>query len=315
MHLVTRILNKGDTMQHRQLGTDGPEIPVIGLGAWPIGGGMGDLDEQDSIATVRTAIDNGITLLDTAQAYRTSEGTLGRALSDGYRERCFLATKVSRGYAPKDIETAIENSLKSLNTDYVDLYQIHGWNAKYPIEDSMATMAKLQQQGKTRFIGISNFNAQQMQTAYEVAPFHSSQPRYNMFDRNIEKEDLAYCAKTGIGILAHSPLAKGLLTGKYTPDHLFPEDDERTTMPRFTGDLFAQYLAVTDKLKPIASAKNCTMVQLAIAWILRRSEITCVLVGAKNPEQVKDHLAAANITFSDDELQHIDTLLQDTPKG
>lgn len=302
-------------MQHRRLGTNGPEVPVIGLGAWPIGGGMGDLDEQDSIATVRTAIDNGITLLDTAQAYRTSEGTLGRALKDGYRERCFLATKVSRSYKPKDIEEAIENSLRSLNTDYVDLYQIHGWSNQDPIEDSMATMAKLQEQGKTRFIGISNFNAAQMATAYSIAPFHSSQPRYNMFDRNIEAEDLSYCAQTGIGILAHSPLAKGLLTGKYTPVSQFPEDDERATFPRFQGDLFAQYLAVTDQLKPIASDKGCTMVQLAIAWILRRSEVTCVLVGAKNAEQVQGHLNAANITFTNDELQQIDTLLQNTPKG
>jgi len=302
-------------MQHRQLGTDGPEVPVIGLGAWPIGGGMGDLDEQESIATVRTAIDNGITLLDTAQAYRTSESTLGRALKDGYRERCFLATKVSRSYKPKAIEEAIENSLRSLNTDYVDLYQIHGWSKQDPIEDSMATMAKLQEQGKTRFIGISNFNAQQMQAAYKIAPFHSSQPRYNMFDRNIETEDLAYCKKTGIGILAHSPLAKGLLTGKYTPNHTFLEDDERSTFPRFKGDLFAQYLAVTGQLKTVATAKGCTMVQLAIAWILRRSEVTCVLVGAKNPDQVKDHLAAADITFSDDELQQIDAILKDTPKG
>jgi aryl-alcohol dehydrogenase-like predicted oxidoreductase len=302
-------------MQHRLLGTDGPEIPVIGLGAWPIGGGMGELDEAESIATVRTAIDNGITLLDTAQAYRTSEGTLGRALKDGYRERCFLATKVSRGYAPKDIETAIENSLRSLGTDYVDLYQIHSWNAQYPIEDTMATMAKLQEQGKTRDIGISNFNAQQMQSAYSFAPFHSSQPRYNMFDRNIETKDLAYCAQAGIGILAHSPLAKGLLTGKYTPDYKFPDGDERTNFPRFQGDLFAQYLAITDQLKSIAADKNCTMVQLAIAWILRRPEITCVLVGAKNPNQVMGHIDAADITFSDEELQRVDGFLQQTPKG
>lgn len=115
-------------MNHRQLGKDGPAVPVIGLGAWPIGGGMGDLDENTCIDTVRTAIDSGITLLDTAQAYRTSEATLGRALEDGYRERCFLATKVSRQYSRKDIERAIENSLRNLGVDCVDLYQIHSWN-------------------------------------------------------------------------------------------------------------------------------------------------------------------------------------------
>ena len=302
-------------MNHRQLGKDGADIPVIGLGAWPIGGGMGNMGDRDSIDTVRTAIDSGITLLDTAQAYRTSEATLGRALKDGYRERCFLATKVSRQYSRGDIENAIENSLRNLDVDCVDLYQIHSWNPQYPIEESMETMARLQEQGKTRFIGVSNFNAAQMQQAYNIAPFHSNQPRYNMFDRNIEAEDLDFCRHTGIGILAHSPLGKGLLTGKYAPGHIFSEDDERAGSPRFQGDLFARYLAVADELKSVAAEKNITMVQLAIAWLLRREEVTCVLVGAKNSDQVKEHVGAADVEFSDDELERIEKILQDTPEG
>ncbi len=302
-------------MNHRQLGKDGADIPVIGLGAWPIGGGMGNMGDRDSIDTVRTAIDSGITLLDTAQAYRTSEATLGRALKDGYRERCFLATKVSRQYSRGDIENAIENSLRNLDVDYVDLYQIHSWNPQYPIEESMETMARLQEQGKTRFIGVSNFNAAQMQQAYDIAPFHSNQPRYNMFDRNIEAEDLDFCRQTGIGILAHSPLGKGLLTGKYAPGHVFSEDDERANSSRFQGDLFARYLAVADELQSVAADKNMTMVQLAIAWLLRREEVTCVLVGAKNPDQVKEHVGAADVDFSDDELERIEKILQDTPSG
>ncbi|MDE2700467.1 MAG: aldo/keto reductase [Gemmatimonadota bacterium] len=302
-------------MNHRQLGKDGADIPVIGLGAWPIGGGMGNMGDRDSIDTVRTAIDSGITLLDTAQAYRTSEATLGRALKDGYRERCFLATKVSRQYSRGDIENAIENSLRNLDVDYVDLYQIHSWNPQYPIEESMETMARLQEQGKTRFIGVSNFNAAQMQQAYDIAPFHSNQPRYNMFDRNIEAEDLDFCRQTGIGILAHSPLGKGLLTGKYASGHVFSEDDERANSSRFQGDLFARYLAVADELQSVAADKNMTMVQLAIAWLLRREEVTCVLVGAKNPDQVKEHVGAADVEFSDDELERIEKILQDTPSG
>lgn len=302
-------------MNHRQLGKDGADIPVLGLGAWPIGGGMGNMDDRDCIDTVRTAIDSGITLLDTAQAYRTSEATLGRALKDGYRERCFLATKVSRHYSRGDIESAIENSLRNLDVDYVDLYQIHSWNPQYPIEESMGTMARMQEQGKTRFIGVSNFNAAQMQQAYDIAPFHSNQPRYNMFDRNIEAEDLDFCRQTGIGILAHSPLGKGLLTGKYALGHVFSEDDERANSSRFQGDLFARYLAVADQLKSVASDKNITMVQLAIAWLLRREEVTCVLVGAKNSDQVKEHVGAADVAFSDDELVRIEKILQDTPNG
>lgn len=302
-------------MNYRQLGKDGADIPVLGLGAWPIGGGMGNMDDRDSIDTVRTAIDSGITLLDTAQAYRTSEATLGRALKDGYRERCFLATKVSRQYSRGDIESAIENSLRNLDVDYVDLYQIHSWSPQYPIEESMETMARMQEQGKTRFIGVSNFNAVQMQQAYDIAPFHSNQPRYNMFDRNIEAEDLDFCRQTGIGILAHSPLGKGLLTGKYAPGHVFSEDDERANSPRFQGDLFARYLAVADGLKSVAAEKNITMVQLAIAWLLCREEVTCVLVGAKNSDQVKEHVGAADVEFSDDELERIEKILQDTPNG
>lgn len=302
-------------MNHRQLGKDGADIPVLGLGAWPIGGGMGNMDDRDSIDTVRTAIDSGITLLDTAQAYRTSEATLGRALKDGYRERCFLATKVSRQYSRGDIESAIENSLRNLDVDYVDLYQIHSWNPQYPIEESMETMARMQEQGKTRFIGVSNFNAAQMQQAYDIAPFHSNQPRYNMFDRNIEAEDLDFCRQTGIGILAHSPLGKGLLTGKYAPGHVFSVDDERAHSPRFQGDLFARYLAVADELKSVAAEKSITMVQLAIAWLLCREEVTCVLVGAKNSDQVKEHVGAADVEFSDDELECIEKILQDTPNG
>lgn len=297
-------------MNQRQLGKNGPDVPVIGLGAWPIGGGMGDLDERACIATVRAAIDSGITLLDTAQAYRTSEATLGKALKDGYRERCFLATKVSRHYSRKAIDRAIENSLRALDVDCVDLYQIHSWNAQYPIEESMEAMARLQEQGKTRFIGVSNFNAAQLQQAYDIAPFHANQPRYNMFDRAIEAEDLGFCNRVGIGILAHSPLGKGLLTGKYTPDHVFAQGDERARSPRFQGDLFAQYLAVADRLQAVAADKNITLVQLAIAWLLRREEVTCVLVGAKNPDQVKEHVGAADVAFSDEELERIENILR-----
>lgn len=297
-------------MNQRQLGKNGPDVPVIGLGAWPIGGGMGDLDERACIATVRAAIDSGITLLDTAQAYRTSEATLGKALKDGYRERCFLATKVSRHYSRKAIDRAIENSLRALDVDCVDLYQIHSWNAQYPIEESMEAMARLQEQGKTRFIGVSNFNAAQLQQAYDFAPFHANQPRYNMFDRAIEAEDLGFCNRVGIGILAHSPLGKGLLTGKYAPDHVFAQGDERARSPRFQGELFAQYLAVADRLQAVAADKNITLVQLAIAWLLRREEVTCVLVGAKNPDQVKEHVGAADVAFSDEELERIENILR-----
>ena len=301
-------------MRKRQLGKDGTEVSVIGLGAWPIGGGMGPIDEAIGIATVRSAIDSGITLLDTAQAYRTSESTLGKALKDGYRDRCFLATKVSGDYSPNGIRSAMDNSLMALGVDHVDLYQIHSWrNDQFPIEATMETMARLRKEGKTRHIGVSNFNAEQMETAYGISPFHSSQPRYNLVDRKIEVEDLPYCEQKGIGNLAHSPLGKGLLTGRYSAGHVFPNEDERSAMPRFQGDRFAKYCALTARLSEVAADLNLTIVQLAIAWCLRQAAVSTVLVGAKTPEQVSDYLPAADADLDEFTLERIDTILQDTP--
>ena len=301
-------------MQYRTLGTDGPQVPVIGLGAWPIGGGMGALDEEQSIRTVRAAIDCGVTLLDTAQAYRTSESTLGRALKDGYRDRCFLATKVSGDYSRVGVRTAMENSLSALGVSDVDLYQVHSWGqGQYPIEETMGEMARLQEEGKTRYIGVSNFNAEQMETAYGIAPFHSSQPRYNMFGRGMETEALRYCERKGIGYLAHSPLGKGLLTGRYEPGHVFPADDERSERPPFQGELFARYLGAAKSLEEVAADKGITLVQMAIAWCLRQPAVSCVLVGAKGEDQVKEHVGASEVSFTADELTRIDGILQNAP--
>lgn len=300
-------------MQYRQLGKDGPQIPVLGLGAWPLGGGMGAVDERAVIDTTRAAIDQGITLVDTAQMYRTSEATLGKALQDGYRDRCFLATKVSGDFSRRGIMAAMENSLRALQVDYVDLYQIHWWDPAVPIAESMEAMARLQEQGKTRYIGVSNFDAAQMQQALQTAFFHSNQPRYNLLDREIEAEDIPFCEQHGIGILAHSPLAKGLLTGKYRPGHQFPADDERSRNPRFQGEAFARALQVADQLNTVAADKGITLVQLAIAWLLRLPAVTCVLVGAKSPAQVQEHLPAAEITFTDEELARIEMILAAAP--
>ena len=292
-------------MEFRQLGKDGDNVPVIGFGAWPIGGGMGTVSEQTAISTVHTAIDAGITLVDTAQAYRGSEALIGKALKNGYREKTFLATKASFDFSPQGIRSAMEDSLRALDVDYVDLYQIHSWRPEYPVADSIAEMAKLQAEGKTRYIGVSNYNADQMRQALEVAQIHSNQPRYNLFDREIEAVDIPFCREHGIGILGHSPLAKGLLTGKYTPDTTFPDDDERSKFPRFQGETFNMYLNAADQLKDIAANKGISLVQLAIAWQLRLPEITCVLVGGKNPQQVQEHVGAVGVTFSGEELAQI----------
>lgn len=270
---------------------------------------MGRVEERDSIRTIHAAIDVGVTLIDTAQAYRSSEATVGKALKGGYRDRCFLATKASFDYSRGGIREAMENSLRALEVEYVDLYQVHNYNPDIPLAETMGAMAELQAEGKTRFIGVSNFKTTQMRDALEVAPFHSNQPRYNLLDRDIEAEDLPFCEREGVGVLAHSPLAKGLLTGKYRPGHRFPDDDERSRLPRFQGESFEATIGIVDALAGLASDKGISLVQLAVAWLLRSPAVTCVLVGAKSPEQVAEHVKAAGVTFSGPELARVEQIL------
>jgi len=300
-------------MEYRQLTRDGTEVSVIGLGTWPLSGGMGSMDDQTAIAITRTAIDSGINLVDTAQVYHGSEERLGKALKNGYRDRCFLATKVIGDYSPEAIRSAMDSSLRKLDVDSVDLYQIHHPDPSYPFDQTMETLDRLQEQGKTRYIGVSNFWVEHMQEALKTNCIHTNQLRYNMLDRRVEAEVLPFCERSGIGVLAHSPLAKGLLTGRYGVDHKFPDDDERSHLPRFRGETFAHYVNVADQLQQVAADKGISLIQMSTAWLLRLTSVSCVLVGAKRPEQIREHLGAAGVTFSNDELTRIEMILQDTP--
>lgn len=298
-------------MQQRQLGKDGPMVSALGFGGWPIGGGMGAVDEAEAIRIVHASIDHGITLLDTAQSYRTSEAVIGKALKGGYRDRCFLATKVSNDYSPAGIRAAMENSLRALQVDYVDLYQIHSWQPRYPIAESVETMLQLQTEGKTRYIGVSNFYATHMQEALHTGFFHSNQLVYSLFERGIEIAEIPFCEANGIGILAHSPLAKGLLTGRYQPGHQFPPDDERSRSQRFQGAVLDHYLDIAARLEVVARQKGITLMQLAVAWCLRQPVVASVLIGAKTPEQILAHIAATEITLTPDEEIAITQILAD----
>jgi aryl-alcohol dehydrogenase-like predicted oxidoreductase len=270
---------------------------------------MGRIDSDQAIATVRAALDAGITVLDTAEAYRRSETLVGQALRGGYREKCFLATKASRDFSPAGIRSAMENSLRALRVDHVDLYQIHGWNPLYPVEESMEEMRRLRDEGKTRYVGVSNFLPEHMERARAVCPVHSNQVRYSLLFREIEQGTIDYCGRHGIGIIVHSPLAKGLLTGRYTASSTFASDDERSGFPDFQGQLFSGHLARAEVLEAIARRKGITLVQLAIAWTLRLPEVSCTLVGARNPAQVAEHLGAAGIKFSAAEIEAIEKTL------
>ena len=306
-------------METRQLGRHGPSVPVIGFGAWPIGGGMGAVPEPDAARTLHRALDLGVTLIDTAEVYRTSEAVIGRALRQwsGRRDQVFLATKV-RGadLSRAHIMAAIEQSLRRLQTDHVDLLQAHSWDAHHPIDETMRAFDDLVQAGKVRYAGVSNFDVAQMAAAMAVElggaerrPFQSLQPRYNLLDRHVEAAILPYCLEQGIGVLAHSPLAKGLLTGKYTSDHVFSDDDERARMPRFQGEAFRRHLAAAGRLEAWARARGHTLVELAIAWVLAHPAITVCLCGAKSPEQVEEHARAAAWRLTPADRDEIDRLL------
>jgi aryl-alcohol dehydrogenase-like predicted oxidoreductase len=273
---------------------------------------MGAIEEAQAIRTIHHALDGGVTFVDTAESYRTSQEIVGRALRawSGKRENVFVATKVrgidlSRGH----IMEAAEESLRLLQIERIDLLQAHAWDAKHPIEETMRAFDDLVTAGKVRYVGVSNFDVAQMEAAWAVRPFQSLQPRYNVLDAGVERETLPYCELRGIGVLAHSPLAKGLLTGKYRPGHIFPEDDERVQMPRFQGETFARSIAAADRLEGWARERGRSLVALAIAWVLSHPAVTVCLCGAKSGAQVDEHVRAAGWELTPAERDEISRLI------
>ena len=206
---------------------------------------------------------------------------------------------------------AVDNSLRALGTDYIDLYQLHSPQPRWPIEETMAGLLKLRDQGKIRYIGISNFSAQQTLEAIKYGPIHSSQPRYNMIWREAEESVLPCCLENGVGVIPHSVLAKGLLGGKHVPGHQFAPDDERRRFNFFQGETFEMIHRVTERLCAWAEDHGRDIVQLAIAWTLANSAVTSPIVGAKSPEQVYQIARAADWSLSTGDLEEIDEIMSD----
>lgn len=271
---------------------------------------MGGLTEKQITDTVHASLDCGVTFIDTAEGYRTSEAMLGKAL-EGRRGEVFLATKLSGDHSLEHMNRAIESSLRSLRTDYVDLYQLHGPQPAYPIQQTMENLLKLKEQGKIRYIGVSNLSAEQHAQALRHGHIDSSQPQYSMLVRTAEEEVLPFCLENGIGVIVHSPLAKGLLTGKYDADRRFPSDDERSWMAAFQGERFASALNVVKDLQEWAEGRGHSVVQLAIAWTLANKAVTSSIVGAKSPQQVLHNAEAAEWVLTPEDLEELGELQGD----
>jgi aryl-alcohol dehydrogenase-like predicted oxidoreductase len=296
-------------MQYRELGKDGPEIPAVGFGGWPIGGGMGAVGEEEAIRSVRGALEQGMSFIDTAQAYKSSQERIGKALEGIDRERYFLATKVSFDMSAEGVRKAMEESLRSLGVEYVDLYQVHWWDDSVPIEETLEAILKLQEEGKLRHIGVSNFTVKQMKRALKTAPFVSNQINYNIFLRTPEKELFPFCREQGIGILVHSTLAKGFLSGKFTRGHRFDPDDERSRFSQYQGREYLRYLDAVEELKSLAAEKGWTIIELAIAWALRIEEVSAALVGISEPQQLEEPARAGDLTLSEEDAARVDEVL------
>jgi aryl-alcohol dehydrogenase-like predicted oxidoreductase len=313
-------------MRTRRLGNTDLELTVVGLGTWAMGGpwqfGWGPQDEGEAIAAILKALDLGINWIDTAAIYGCghSEELLGMALKKT-KIRPIIATKCSLLWNEKkekigclkaeSIRKECEDSLKRLGIETIDLYQMHWPDPEIDLEEGWGEMARLQKQGKVRYIGVCNYNTTQLDRIRKIAPVASLQPPYNMNNRGVEKDLLGYCAKNNIGVVTYSPMQRGLLTGKFSKKYLatLAPDDHRLKSGDYQEPEFSATLALVDKLRPIAERNKKTLAQLAIAWVLRRPEVTAAIVGARKPSQIAETSPAADWILAKTDIAEIEKLL------
>ena len=302
-------------MQKRSLGKSDVQITPILMGTWQAGKRMWvGIEDADTVKAIRAAFEAGITTIDTAEVYGEghSERIIAAALAD-VRDQVVYATKVFANHLKyNQVITACDRSLKNLETDYIDLYQIHWPSGAFksevvPIEETMRALNDLKQQGKIRAIGVSNFSRAQLEEASQYGRIDSLQPPYSLFWRHVETDALPYCVENNITILAYSPLAQGLLTGKFGPDKTFPPEDNRAANKLFQGETYQRAQAALAKLRPIAEQHECSLAQLALAWLIAQPQ-ACAIAGARNAEQSVQNAKAGEVQLSPETLQEIDAI-------
>ena len=316
-------------MDKKQLGHSDLHLSPIGLGAWAIGGGdwafsWGPQDDNDSIAAIHKALDLGVNWIDTAAVYGLghSEEVVGKAVKSA-SSKPYLFTKCSRvwnenreiGKSMKQIRREAEASLRRLQVEAIDLYQIHWPEPDEDIEEGWSVMADLQREGKVRWIGVSNFSVAQMERALKIAPIASNQPPYSMLNRAAEAEILPFCKKHTIGVINYAPMHSGLLTGAMSKERVaaLPQDDFRRTAKNYQEPLLSRNLAVADFLKIIGARHDVTAGVVAIAWTLHNPAVTAAIVGGRNARQVEGTLPAASFRLTESEYAEINSFLSAHP--
>jgi aryl-alcohol dehydrogenase-like predicted oxidoreductase len=310
----------------------GPELSVIGFGSWEAGGTAWGANESDDgvIAAMRAALEAGINWIDTAEVYGdgVSESLVGRAIA-GRRDEVVVASKVApqpegTGFRPEEIHKACDASLSRLGIESIDLYQLHWPDERgTPIEDSWGAMAELQQAGKVRFIGVSNFDRELIEQCETVRHVDSLQPEFSMLDRR-QAELIAWCGSQGTGVVTYGPLGYGILTGAIRADTTFAAGDWRSTssdpgdpaeLNLFARDVLPSALAVVEQLRPIADRLGLTLAQLALAWNTHQPGVTSAIAGSRNPDHVRSNAAAGDVALDDEALAELERMLDEANVG
>lgn len=318
-------------MQTKQLGNSELQITPIGFGAWAIGGngwafGWGTQDDQESIAAINCALDLGVNWIDTAAVYGLghSEEVVAKALK-GRSNRPYIFTKCSLIWDEKrktgnslkadSVREEVEASLRRLDIETIDLYQIHWPSPDSDIEEGWTTLAKLKDEGKVRHIGVSNFNVEQLKRAQKIAPVTSLQPPYSLVRPDVEKEILPFCQENNIGVIVYSPMQSGLLTGKMTPERVanLPDDDWRKNSNEFKEPRLSRNLKLVEVLQDIGKKHDRSPGEVAIAWTLNNPAVTAAIVGGRNPKQVEGIIGAGEFRLNQQELDQIGAFRRENP--